>query len=88
MDEIVKGGVTGPLQKLPWWNSITLPLMTAPKKPDSRRTVFDASFGEKSLNNATPSDYYLGQLCVYAHPKIDDFRGWFFVAVRAASCGR
>ena len=73
-DEVVNGGVTGPLQKSPWWHVMVSPMMTAPKKPDSRRTVFDASFGEKSLNNATPSDCYLGQPCVYTYPKIDDFR--------------
>ena len=41
---------------------------------DSRRTVFDATYGERSLNNATPSDCYLGQLCVYTFPKIEEFR--------------
>ena len=74
VDEVVKGGVTGPLEKSPWWNVMVSPMMTAPKKPDSRRTVFDASFGERSLNNATPSDCYLGQPCIYTYPKIDDFR--------------
>lgn len=73
-DEVVKGGVTGPLNKSPWWNTIVSPVMTAPKKPSSRRTVFDASFGDKSVNNSTPSDCYLGQPCVYTYPKIDDFR--------------
>ena len=73
-DEVLKGGVTGPLDKSPWWNGVVSPMMTAPKKPDSRRTVFDASFGEKSLNNSTPGDYYLGQPCIYTYPKIDDFR--------------
>ena len=73
-EEVLKGGVTGPLDKSPWWNGVVSPMMTAPKKPDSRRTVFDASFGEKSLNNSTPSDFYLGQPCIYTYPKIDDFR--------------
>ena len=73
-EEIHNGGVTGPFPKAPWWDSIVSPLMTAPKKPASRRTVYDATYGDKSLNNATPSDFYLGQPCVYTFPKIDDFR--------------
>ena len=73
-EEIKLGGVTGPFDKVPWWDTIISPLMTAPKKPASRRTVFDASFGDFSLNNATPSNMYLGQPCVYTYPKIDDFR--------------
>ena len=73
-EELVNGGVTGPFNRVPWLDSIISPLMTAPKKPDSRRTVFDATFGEKSLNNSTPSDFYLGQPCTYTFPKIDDFR--------------
>ena len=73
-EEVVNGGLTGPFPEPPWWDIIISPIMTAPKKPDSRRTVFDATFGEKSLNNATPSDVYLGQPCVYTYPKIDDFR--------------
>ena len=48
--------------------------MTAVKKPDSRRCVFDASFGDHSLNNNTPTDLYMGQPIDYAYPKIEDFR--------------
>ena len=73
-EEIQFGGLAGPFSKVPWWDTIISPLMTAPKKPSSRRTVFDASFGDHSLNNATPGDVYLGQPCVYTYPKIDDFR--------------
>ena len=73
-EEIKLGGLTGPFQQVPWWDTIISPLMTAPKKPSSRRTVYDASFGDFSLNNATPSNEYLGQPCVYTYPKIDDFR--------------
>ena len=73
-EEIKLGGLTGPFNKVPWWDTILSPLMTAPKKPSSRRTVFDASFGDFSLNNSTPGEYYLGQPCVYTYPKIDDFR--------------
>ena len=73
-EEIQFGGLAGPFDKVPWWDTMISPLMTAPKKPSSRRTVFDASFGDYSLNNATPGDVYLGQPCVYTFPKIDDFR--------------
>ena len=48
--------------------------MTAHKKVKSRRTVFDATFGEKSLNNSTPSDYYMGLPCKYTFPKIQDYK--------------
>ena len=72
--EIMFGGLTGPFDKVPWWDAVISPLMTAPKKPSSRRTVFDASFGDFSLNNSTPGDVYLGQPCVYTFPKLDTFR--------------
>ena len=73
-EELLEGGLTGPFCKAPWWDSIVSPLMTAPKKPDSRRTVFDATYGERSLNNSTPGDLYLGQPFVYTYPKLEDFR--------------
>jgi hypothetical protein len=72
--EISRGGLTGPFSTPPWDNLMLSPLMTAPKKPASRRCVFDATFGELSLNNATPSDVYLGTPTLYTYPKIDDFR--------------
>ena len=72
--EIQNAGLTGPFDEAPWVDLICAPLMTAPKKPDGRRAVFDATYGEKSLNNATPTDMYLGQPCVYTFPKINDFR--------------
>ena len=81
-EELINGGLAGPFQKAPWWDSVVSPLMTAPKKPDSRRTVFDATYGENSLNNATPSDCYLGQPCIYTFPKLEDFRKLVF------RCGR
>ena len=73
-EELEFGGLAGPFEKVPWWDTVLSPLMTAPKKPSSRRTVFDATFGDFSLNNATPSAVYLGQPCIYTYPKIDDFR--------------
>ena len=50
------------------------PLMTAIKKPDSRRVVFDATFGDYSLNNNTPMDTYLHEPFEYDFPKIEDFK--------------
>ena len=72
--EITEGGMTGPFTKAPWWHTVVSPLMTAHKKVRSRRTVFDATFGDKSLNNNTPSDQYLGLLCKYTFPKIEDYK--------------
>ena len=80
--EIQKAGLTGPFQEAPWPDLICAPLMSAPKKPDGRRAVYDATYGEKSLNNATPTDMYLGQPCVYTFPKINDFR------LMILSCGK
>ena len=68
-EEILNGGISGPFSKAPWWESIISTMMTALKKPDSRCAVY----GDKSLSNATPSDFYLGQPCVYTYPKIDHF---------------
>ena len=73
--EVREGGMTGPFQRAPWWNTVVSPIMTAHKKPLSRRTVFDATFGERSLNNATPSDFYMGQPTHYTFPKIEDYKG-------------
>ena len=50
------------------------PLMTAAKKPDGRRAVFDASFGDMSLNKGTPENLYLGEPIDFVYPKIEDFR--------------
>ena len=72
--EVTMGGMTGPFNLAPWWDAIVSPLMTAHKKPLSRRTVFDATFGDHSLNNATPTDVYMGQPCQYSFPKIEDYK--------------
>ena len=74
------GGLTGPFKLAPWWNMMISPIMTAPKKPMSRRTVYDATFGEKSLNNATPSDVYMGQPTHYTYPKIEDYKDMILMA--------
>ena len=48
--------------------------MTAPKKPDSRRAVFDATFGDFSLNKNTIQDSYCDSPCLYNYPTVDDFK--------------
>ena len=49
-------------------------MMTAVKKPDGRRAVFDASYGDFSLNKGTPLKQYLGEPIEFEYPKIEDFR--------------
>ena len=66
--------VVGPCACSPFDEVHISPLMTAPKKPDSRRAVFDATFGDFSLNNGTPCDQYLGQPISFSYPKIEDFK--------------
>ena len=64
----------GPFSSSPFDVVHISPLMTAPKKPSSRRAVFDATFGDFSLNNGTPCDQYLGQPISFSYPKIEDFK--------------
>lgn len=68
------GDVVGPFNNSPFAQVHISPLMTAPKKPNSRRAVFDASFGDYSLNEGTPCDLYLGQPIDFSYPKIEDFK--------------
>ena len=68
------GDTAGPCQTSPFDLVHISPLMTAPKKPCSRRAVFDASFGDFSLNKSTPSDQYMGQPISFSYPKIEDFK--------------
>jgi hypothetical protein len=72
--EVKECGLTGPFKLTPWWDTIVSPLMTAHKKPLDRRTVYDATYGEGSLNNATPGDTYMGQPIDFTYPKIEDYR--------------
>ena len=79
IDKFIETGVdkcdlVGPFAVAPFLKIHVSPLMTAPKKPQSRRPVFDATFGDHSLNNNTPSDHYLGQPMEYAYPRIEDFK--------------
>ena len=71
---LTRGELTGPFRTAPFPCLHISPLMTAPKKPDGRRAVFDATFGEFSLNRNTISDMYLDTPCLYNYPKVDDFR--------------
>ena len=66
--------LAGPFKAPPFDSVHVSPLMTAIKKPDGRRSVFDATFGEMSLNNCTPQDTYLNQTVAYDFPKIEDFK--------------
>ena len=57
--EIAAGGITGTFLSSPFQQIMVSPLMTAVKKPDSRRAVFDASFSDFSLNYNTPEKFML-----------------------------
>ena len=72
--EVEECGLSGPFEVSPWQDIVVSPLMTAHKKPLSRRCVFDATFGPGSLNDATPSDTYLGQATQYTYPSVEDYR--------------
>ena len=65
--------MTGPFLTSPYNQIMVSPLMTAVKKPDSPRAVFDASFSEFSLNYNTPEKMYIGEEGTYSFPKLDDF---------------
>ena len=82
--EIKECGMTGPFTLAPWWETVVSPLMTAHKKPLDRRTVYDASFGESSVNNATPGDTYMGQPIHFTYPKVEDYRLMILKAGRGA----
>ena len=81
---VEKCDLVGPFQTSPFDEVHVSPLMTAPKKPQSRRPVFDATFGNHSLNMNTPSDLYLGQPMEYAYPKIEDFKR--LVLLKGSGC--
>ena len=71
--ELLAGGITGPFLTSLYNQIMVSPLMTAVKKPDSRRAVFDASFSELSLNYNTPEKMYIGEEGTYSFLKLDDF---------------
>ena len=73
-DSVQKGGVSGPCGAVPFSTVMVSPLMTATKKPSSRRAVYDASFGPYSLNKSTPAEHYLGERISFSYPRIEDFQ--------------
>ena len=79
IDEFISTGLSrcelsGPFTVPPFSSIHVSPLMTAPKKPDSRRAVFDATYGDFSLNKNTIPDTYCDSPCVYDYPTVDDFK--------------
>ena len=72
MKEIALKGITGPLPSPPFPATMVSPLMTAIKKPGSRRPVFDGSYGDFSLNKNTPEKEYLGEVCCFSFPTVLD----------------
>ena len=70
--ELSKFGITGPFNKSPWESIMISPMMTSHKKPNSRRTVFDASFGMYRLHKNTPENCYHEMEYEFHFPKIDD----------------
>ena len=71
--ELEKHGVAGPLPQPPFNPTMLSPMMTSPKNPGSRRPVFDASWGDWSLNENTPVKSYLGTDCDFSFPTVLDF---------------
>ena len=87
LDEFLSTGLercelAGPCTVPPFSEVHVSPLMTAVKKPAGRRAVFDATFGDQSLNNGTPPGVYLSQPFTYDFPRIEDFKRFVL------ECGR
>ena len=70
--EVELRGIAGPLADPPFLSTMVSPLMTAVKKPCSRRPVFDASYGDFSINNNTPEKEYLGEMYSFTFPTVLD----------------
>ena len=70
--EVGKHGVAGPLPQPPFVPTMISPMMTSPKSPSSRRPVFDASWGDWSLNENTPVKTYLGEDYSFTFPTVLD----------------
>ena len=70
--EVSKHGVAGPLPQPPFVPTMLSPMMTSPKSPSSRRPVFDASWGDWSLNENTPVKSYLGENYCFTFPTVLD----------------
>ena len=71
--ELACCGVTGPFHCEPFEPTMISPMMTAPKNPGARRPVFDASFGDWSLNENTPQKSYLGGPYNFSFPTVLNF---------------
>ena len=71
--EIGHCGITGPFPMEPFSPTMISPMMTAPKNPGARRPVFDASYGDWSLNENTPQKSYLGGPYNFSFPSVLDF---------------
>ena len=71
--ELKLNGLTGPFTISPFEEPFISPLMTVAKKPTGRRICIDATFGENSVNNATPESVYLGEITDYNYPKVDEY---------------
>ena len=73
ISEVKNCGLTGPFFSIPFQSYHLSPMMTADKKPNKRRPVFDASFG-MSINKNTSKEYYLDDRVQYDYPTLDDFQ--------------
>ena len=82
--EVAQVGLTGPFKDDPFSGIMLSPLMTAPKKPCSRRPVFDASYGIHSLNKNTPEREYHETQYEFSYPRIDDLAD--LIAVLGKGC--
>ena len=71
--EITECGMAGPFGSVPFSAYHLSPMMTAIKRPNKRRCVFDASYG-MSLNKSTPKEFYLHEKTEYDFPSLDDFQ--------------
>ena len=71
--EVTQHGVSGPLSVPPFSPTMLSPIMTSPKNPSSRRPVFDASWGDWSINENTPTKSYLGGNYEFRFPSVLDF---------------
>ena len=63
---------TGPWPDAPIDPVMISPMMTADKAPNSRRSVFDASYGDFSLNQNTHEKEYLGDDYSFKFPSVLD----------------
>ena len=70
--EIMLHGITGPVYSSPFEVTKVSPMMTAVKKPSSRRPIFDASYGDYSINANTPEKEYLGGEYQFTFPTFLD----------------